>query len=104
MDAQVPTNLRTQASPGCLRNLDGSRRSGEGRTDLSLQSVGRDPLFLLACAVVWRTHRNPNAGRELIQAAESWDSAERTLALDLLGRVAGHTRPADPEPFRTTLP
>jgi hypothetical protein len=70
----------------------------------NVQRCCRDPLFLLACAVAWRTDRNLDAGWELIQAVKDSDPEQRTLALDLLGCVAGYSRPLRPKLERPDHP
>ncbi len=43
-----------------------------------------DPVYMLACGIVWRKTADPEAGWELVEALESSDPCLRLLAQSLL--------------------
>ncbi len=48
----------------------------------------RDPLYLFACHLDWRTNRNINAYHELVAALDDRDEQTRDLAAELLQRCS----------------
>jgi CRP/FNR family cyclic AMP-dependent transcriptional regulator len=46
-----------------------------------------DPLYLLACGVLWRQESEAWAGWELVQCLGSWDSGTRAIAAALLAKT-----------------
>jgi hypothetical protein len=43
-----------------------------------------DPVYMLACGIIWRKTGDPDAGWELVEGLESSDSCLRLLARSLL--------------------
>jgi hypothetical protein len=49
---------------------------------------GRDPLYLFACHVEWRSNRNLRAFQELLAALEEPNEGVRLIAESLLGGLS----------------
>jgi len=62
-----------------------SPRGEAGRKALHGASV--DPLYLLACSVLWHREREAAAGWELVQCLHSWDTGTRAVAATLLAKT-----------------
>ena len=43
-----------------------------------------DATYIFLCGVMWRRYGHPEAGEELLMAADSTDSELRVIALDVL--------------------
>jgi hypothetical protein len=50
-----------------------------------------DPVYMLACGIVWRKTADPDAGWELVEGLESSDPCLRLLARDLLVENGEHS-------------
>jgi len=53
---------------------------------------GRDPIYLFACHLEWRDHRNLHAYHELVAALDAPDQNIRSLAEELLHRSSPHPK------------
>lgn len=54
-----------------------------------------DATYIFLCGVMWRRYGHPEAGEELLMAADSTDSELRVIALDVL--LNSETEHAFPE-------
>lgn len=61
----------------------------DGRGDVS---CGRDPIYLFACHLEWRDHRNLSAYHDLIAALDAPEPNIRYLAEALLHRSSPHPK------------
>lgn len=50
-----------------------------------------DPVYMLACGIVWRKTADPEAGWELVEALDSTDPCMRLLAQSLLVENGEHS-------------
>ena len=53
---------------------------------------GRDPIYLFACHLEWRDHRNLRAYHDLVAALDDPDQNIRCLAEELLPRSSPHPK------------
>jgi len=51
-------------------------------------SLHRDPYYLFACHLEWRSNRNLNAYQQLVAALDDCDEQIRSIAQDLLQRCS----------------
>ena len=59
----------------------------EAKPNHPLAQGNVDPLYLLACGVLWHQHGEASAGWELVQGLRSWDSGTRVIAAALLAKT-----------------
>jgi hypothetical protein len=55
-------------------------------------TCGRDPIYLFACHLEWRDHRNLRAYHDLVAALDDHDHNIRCLAEELLHRSSPHPK------------
>ena len=55
-------------------------------------TCGRDPIYLFACHLEWRDHRNLRAYHDLVAALDDPDQNIRNLAEELLHRSSPHPK------------
>lgn len=71
---------------------DAARLGDSGRRQVKrnhplAQGTCFDPLYLLACGVLWHRRGEASAGWELVQCLRSWDSSTRAIAAALLAKT-----------------